>query len=631
MARSSRSGSGRKKLGNDPLAWMKQEAADAQPPPEPADQQEPVPPPPSAGEDRQPEPSPGTGHDDNDHAESEQAQSAEEGSPMATPSNTRKSNDQVTVSRDEWNTIYRFKLAMDTATTAFMKTGPDGRIEYLNEPMLAMLQQREAEIATENRGFRADTLEGEPLVDVLPQFRVYARQMERVREDALQEELSIGDVHFRVYVTGEDSEEGDFLGNTLEWFDVTDERRREEAERIAQADLDDVIAKIREGRLDERIDTDEMAEGFIKTLSDDINQVMAAVQAPMQEVVRLMQGVAEGNLDDKMEGEYKGDFGRLQDAVNESITNLRRVVAEIREATTSVGTAAGEISEGNQDLSQRTEEQASSLEETASSMEELTSTVKQNADNARESNQLATAAREHAEKGGELSAKVVTAMSDIKSSSREIADIITVIDEIAFQTNLLALNAAVEAARAGEHGRGFGVVAAEVRNLAQRSATSAKEIKALIKDSGEKVEEGTRLVDQSSETLEEIVKGVKTVTDKVAEIAAASEEQSSGIDEINKAVTQLDEVTQQNAALVEESAAAAESLDSQAQSLRELMAFFGGEAEAAPAAAPGPSPKRPAATSRPGAQARRPAPSASSRRQPAPAGNGVDDSEWEEF
>jgi methyl-accepting chemotaxis protein len=232
------------------------------------------------------------------------------------------------------------------------------------------------------------------------------------------------------------------------------------------------------------------------------------------------------------------------------------------------------VASGNADLSQRTEEQASSLEETASSMEELTSTVKQNAENAKQANQLAASASEVAVKGGAVVSEVVGTMSSINESSKKIVDIISVIDGIAFQTNILALNAAVEAARAGEQGRGFAVVASEVRNLAQRSAAAAKEIKGLIGDSVDKVGAGTKLVDEAGKTMQEIVSSVKRVTDIMSEITAASQEQSSGIEQVNQAITQMDEVTQQNAALVEEAAAAAEAMQEQAQNLAHAVSVF---------------------------------------------------------
>jgi methyl-accepting chemotaxis protein len=249
-------------------------------------------------------------------------------------------------------------------------------------------------------------------------------------------------------------------------------------------------------------------------------------------------------------------------------------VSKIKAAALEVHRGADEISQGNANLSQRTEEQSSSLEETASSMEEMTSTVKQNADNAGQANQLAIAARDQAERGGSVTGQAVRAMGAINDASSKIADIIGVIDELAFQTNLLALNAAVEAARAGEQGRGFAVEASEVRALAGRSASAAKEIKALIEDSVQKVGEGARLVNESGATLEQIVTSVKKVSDIVAEIASASREQSSGIEQVNKAVMQMDEMTQQNAALVEQASAASQSMADQARSLNEMMARY---------------------------------------------------------
>ena len=302
--------------------------------------------------------------------------------------------------------------------------------------------------------------------------------------------------------------------------------------------------------------------------------LVQAIMRPLSAAVALAGRVAKGELDNNITIERNDELGKLMGALKEMSEQLVRVVTDVRQSSDSVGSAAKQISAGNNDLSQRTQEQASALEETASSMEEMTSTTKQNADNARQANQLAVGARDQAEKGGEVVTRAVSAMNEINTSSKKIADIIGVIDEIAFQTNLLALNAAVEAARAGEQGRGFAVVASEVRNLAQRSAGAAKEIKGLISDSVEKVKTGSELVDASGKTLTEIVGSVKKVTDIVAEIAAASQEQSSGIDQVNKAVMQMDEVTQQNAALVEEAAAASKSMEDQAQKMVELMSFF---------------------------------------------------------
>ncbi|MCP5158097.1 MAG: methyl-accepting chemotaxis protein [Gammaproteobacteria bacterium] len=290
------------------------------------------------------------------------------------------------------------------------------------------------------------------------------------------------------------------------------------------------------------------------------------------EMAAMTQQIAQGNLTVRFTdtGKETGIYAAMRDMTRQ----LRDMASKITQATSQVSSAAAEIAQGSADLSQRTEEQASALEETASSMEELTSTVKQSADNAGQANQLAGAARTQAEQGGQVVEQAVTAMSAISTSSRKIADIIGVIDEIAFQTNLLALNAAVEAARAGEQGRGFAVVAAEVRKLAQRSADAAKEIKTLITDSVAKVEDGGKLVEQSGQTLQEIVTAVKKVSDIVAEMAAAAREQASGIEQVNRAILQMDQVTQQNAALVEETAAASQAMGDQARELQGLMAFF---------------------------------------------------------
>jgi len=317
-----------------------------------------------------------------------------------------------------------------------------------------------------------------------------------------------------------------------------------------------------------------VALGILSGLAFIVLMVVRGITRPLQQAVDMANAIAAGDLAQNIEVHSHDETGRLMQAMKDMNASLVNIVSQVRTGTDTIATASSQIASGNLDLSSRTEEQASSLEETASSMEELTSTVKQNAENARQANQLVVSTADVAVKGGQVVGQVVDTMASIKQSSRKIADIIGVIDGIAFQTNILALNAAVEAARAGEQGRGFAVVASEVRNLAQRSAGAAKEIKALIEDSVGKVDAGSELVDEAGRTMGEIVSSVKRVTDIMSEIAAASQEQSAGIEQVNQAVSQMDEATQQNTALVEEAAAAAESLQEQAGKLAEAVSVF---------------------------------------------------------
>ncbi|QSQ39200.1 methyl-accepting chemotaxis protein [Xanthomonas translucens] len=311
-----------------------------------------------------------------------------------------------------------------------------------------------------------------------------------------------------------------------------------------------------------------------RAMVDSLNLLMATADGNLQSLSTLLQAIAAGDLSLRMHGEFQGVFATMRDDANATSEQLAAIVGRIQTAAMSINSAASEIATGNDDLSRRTEQQAASLEETAASMEELTSTVKQNAEHARQANQLAVGAASVASQGGDVVSQVVTTMSGIETSSKKIADIISVIDGIAFQTNILALNAAVEAARAGEQGRGFAVVASEVRTLAQRSAGAAKEIKSLIDDSVSQVANGSALVRQAGQTMTEIVSSVQRVTDIMGEISAASQEQYAGIEQVNQTVTQMDEATQQNAALVEEATAAARAMEHQAGQLTEAVAVF---------------------------------------------------------
>jgi len=358
--------------------------------------------------------------------------------------------------------------------------------------------------------------------------------------------------------------------------------------------------------------------------------ITRSITQPLHAAIAVATTVATGDLRTRFGARSRDEVGDLMHELQGMNDALTRVVSQVQSGTHAIATASSEIAAGNQDLSSRTEEQASSLEETASSMEELTSTVKQNADNARQANQLAQSASDVAERGGTIVGQVVDTMGAIDASSRKIVDIIGVIDGIAFQTNILALNAAVEAARAGEQGRGFAVVATEVRNLAQRSSQAAREIKALIEESVQQVNGGSRLVEQAGSTMQEVVDSVRRVTDIMAEISSASAEQSMGIDQVNQAIAQMDQVTQQNAALVEEAAAAAESMQDQAARLAQVAGGF--KLEQAPQAAPAvaKAARRPAPAVLPARAATAPTAHKANKAHRVPASIAAEQ-DWEEF
>ncbi len=512
------------------------------------------------------------------------------------------------------NENLRIRNALDNVSTNVMIADPDLNIIYMNKSIVPMLSTAENDIRKDLPNFSVSRLMGGN-IDAFHKNPAHQRQLLSSFTGSHRATIRLGGRTFSLVASPIINEQGERLGSVVEWTDRT-------VEVATEQEVAEIVAAAAQGDFTKRM---ELAgkDGFFKQLGEGINQLMETSSAGLAEVVRMLGALSRAELTERITSEYAGTFGQLKDDSNTTVDRLKDIVIRIKESTDAINTASKEIAAGNSDLSQRTEQQASSLEETASSMEQLTSTVKQNAENAKQANQLAKGASEIALKGGEVVNDVVHTMDAINESSRKIVDIISVIDGIAFQTNILALNAAVEAARAGEQGRGFAVVAGEVRNLAQRSAAAAKEIKGLIGDSVEKVEGGSKLVEQAGHTMEEIVAAVKRVTDIMAEISAASLEQSAGIEQVNIAITHMDEMTQQNAALVEQAAAAAESLEEQAHNLAEAVGVFRLDdmGRAAPARQlSGPRPKLPS-----------PAPQAAAKKALGKPRTNPEEDEWEEF
>ena len=446
--------------------------------------------------------------------------------------------------------------------------------------------------------------------------------------------VELGKLTFKLTASPVSGVDGSRIGAIVEFEEKTQEL-------AVEREVDAVIEAVADGDFTKEVAL-EGKQGFMRKLAEGMNRLSALVESATSDLARTLAALAEGNLAERISADYQGRFGELKTNANHTVEQLASIVTQIQAVTSGISGAVGEINTGAEDLAMRTEQQASNLEETAASMEEMSATVKQNAENAQHADQLAASANQVAQRGGTVVSDAVAAMSRIEDSSQKIADIIGVIDEIAFQTNLLALNAAVEAARAGEAGKGFAVVASEVRTLAQRSSQAAKDIKGLIQSSGHEVKDGVKLVNDAGGALQEIVASIRKVADIVAEISAASKEQSSGIEQINGAVAQMDEMTQQNSAMVEESAAAARTLANQADKLRELMGFFrlahgagappatvaaGAERAVRPAAQPRPAAKPGAAKPGTAKAAARPG-SAPAAREPALAGG---DDGWKEF
>ena len=517
----------------------------------------------------------------------------------------------VTEARTKALEVGRLMSAVEGMTTNLMMADLQGNIVYANPSVIKMLARREDDLRKVFPSFSTKDIVGTNF-DIFHKNPAHQQNLlGDMNNMPYTTEITVAGLVFELIAIALKDEQGNHVGNAVQWLDLTEQKD-------AQDQVEGLINSAIQGKLDTRIET-EKYQGFMRKLGDSINGLMDTIIQPISEARDVAQALARGNLTQSMDGSYDGEFLALAEAMNESIRNLSNMVNEIRSASTNVFDSARELAEGNNELSHRTESQASSLEQTASAMEQLTSTVQQNAENTSNASKLSASVVEKAKSGGAVVSNAITAMTDINKSSKKIADIISVIDEIAFQTNLLALNAAVEAARAGEQGRGFAVVAAEVRNLAQRSAGAAKEIKGLINDSVEAVGLGTKLVDETGQTFDQLVSAIEEVGTMLADIDSAGKEQSAGIGEVSAAVSQMDEMTQQNAALVEEAASASKSMEEQSQGLLDQVAYFdnGGQEPAVETAVVRKVAREP--------QLRAPKPVRQARAQT------LADDEWEEF
>ncbi len=467
--------------------------------------------------------------------------------------------------REEAAVTGRIKQALDKVTSSVMITNPDGKIIYMNESVVKMMQDAESDMRQMFPTFDVNKLLGENF----DQFHKNPAHQHNILASLTKTHtanIKISGRQFRIIANPVLSTEGERIGTVAEWVDRTQELAIEE-------EINDIVGASMEGNLSQRISL-EGKNDFYKRLSVGVNNLVDVSERAINDTVNVLHAVSEGDLTHSIDTDYNGSFEQLKRYTNTTIGKLIEIIGQIRASSNTLLDSSQALSDGNKNLSQRTEEQAASLQTTASAMEEMTATVQQNAEHTDNANKMAVSAQRQAEKGSTIVSEAVVAMGDITDSSKKIADIIGVIDEIAFQTNLLALNAAVEAARAGEQGRGFAVVATEVRNLAGRSATAAKEIKDLIEDSVSKVVEGSKLVDQSGKMLDEITHSVKNAADIIGEISTASNEQSEGIGQVNSSIGQMEERIQLNANLANEAKITTQSMNEQAVNLSELVSFF---------------------------------------------------------
>ncbi len=459
----------------------------------------------------------------------------------------------------------RTQASLDDASSPILLVDTDGLVIFANKAMHALYEFLADKVSDELEGFGEGSIINARFAHLHNASELHEQQLAELNS-AVSLRMTAANRVLDVTASPVFNESGDRLGTVVEWNEMTEQVKIER-------EIAEIVHAAGEGDFSQRL-SEEGREGFVLDLSRGINDLADNVNRGLTETVDVMSAMSTGNLDRRIEGDYRGQFLKLKDDVNKMGDQIASIANRIVVVSGAVRGAASEIGSGVSDLSMRTEHQASSLEETSASMEELSGTVRQNADNAQEANKLAAAARESAEDGGGIASQAIAAMDKIEESSSRITDIVGLIQEIAFQTNLLALNAAVEAARAGEAGKGFAVVANEVRALAQRASQASKDIEGLIATSDSQVSQGVDLVKKAGTSLQEIVSVNKQVAELVSEIAGASQEQSAGIDQVSKAITNMDEMTQQNAALVEETNAALSSAQTQISDLRQVVAFF---------------------------------------------------------
>ncbi len=459
----------------------------------------------------------------------------------------------------------RIIRGLETVQSSVLITNSNFEIIFVNLAAKKLFANAEADIRKQLPNFRADKLLGTS-IDIFHTNPAYQRNLLSNLRDSVTAHLELAGRTMQVIAQPVIAENGEHIGFIAEWQDRTLEKQTEH-------EIEELVNSIKVGDLSARINVNDK-EGFTKSLSININGLTDVIENVFNDINRVIEQMAGGDLTHSIHADYQGTYAQCKDNINDAIAKISQFIIQIRDAADFVNNSSQEMASGNNNLSHRVEQQAGSLEETAASMHELSSTVKSNAENTQQATNVVQTATQLAEKGGDVVKSAITAMQEINESSNRIAEIIGVIDEIAFQTNLLALNASVEAARAGEQGRGFSVVATEVRNLAQRSATAAQQSSELIQNSVQKVRAGTAFVNETGAALMEIVDSIIKVGDIVGHITESSNEQSAGINQVNQAVAQMDDITQQNAALAEQAAAGSMAMSEQSANMTELLSFF---------------------------------------------------------